>query len=121
MMRLHVDFCTGLLVLPRSMGGSCVLRVCIPTDEKWKLPASQGLSLKIGTRQHPPSAIIGQAVTEPPQIQAEETKFPPRNSKCQRICSHIQPIAMTSKGSASSDVSWFKDSTVWPWIPGAIV
>lgn len=71
--RLHVDFCTGLLVLPQ-YGSSCVLRACIPTGEKWKLPASQDLSLKIGTRQHPPSAIIGQAVTEPAQIQAEETK-----------------------------------------------
>lgn len=42
---------------------------------------SQGLSLKIGTRQLPPFAITGQAVTEPTQIQAEETKFPPRNRR----------------------------------------
>lgn len=64
-----------------SQDGSCVLKACIPTDGKWKLPGSQGLSLKIGTRQLPLSAIIVQAVTEPTQIQAEETKFPPRNRR----------------------------------------
>lgn len=88
MMRLGVDFAQGCLCFPAVWGGSCVLRVCIPTDEKWNcqclIPES-----KNRTRQHPPSAIIGQAVTElPSDPRKRRQSFNSRNSKCQRICSH---------------------------------
>ena len=54
--------------------GSCVLTVSTPTDEKWKLSVSQGLSRETGTVQLPSLAVIGQAATE-------FTEFPPLNKR----------------------------------------